>query len=63
MGAAPDCVLLTPAVRTEPVPNWSDDHLIDFAKYRSIFEQIASDKHARGQIDDDGSIVIQAGDR
>ena len=47
----------------EPVPNWSGDHLIDFAKYRSIFEQIASDKHARGQIEDDGSIVIQAGDR
>ena len=57
-------VVLHAAIKAiEPSPNWSGDYLTRFEKHRTAFEQIASNKHARGQIEDDGSIVIQAGDR
>lgn len=44
-------------------PPGSGDFLARFQKHRSIFEEIASGKHGRGLIEENGSIVIQKGDR
>ena len=47
----------------EPSPNWSGDYLTRFQKHKSAFERIASNKHARGHIEENGSIIIREGDR
>lgn len=44
-------------------PPGSGDYLARFQKHRSILENIASGKHGRGLIEENGSIVIQKGDR
>ena len=44
-------------------PPGSGDYLARFQKHRSTLEQIASGKHRRGLIEDNGSIIIQKGDR
>ena len=44
-------------------PPGSGDYLIRFQKHRSALEQIASNKHKRGEIEDNGSILIRNGDR
>lgn len=44
-------------------PPGSSDFLARFQKHRAIFEKIASGKHGRGLIEENGSIVIQKGDR
>ena len=43
-------------------PPGSGDYLARFAKHRDRFEQIASKKHGRGQIEENGSVVVQKGD-
>lgn len=43
-------------------PPGSGDYLTRFAKHRGGLETIASKKHARGQIEGDGSIIVQKGD-
>ena len=44
-------------------PPGSGDYLARFQKHRSTLEGIASGKHGRGLIEENGSIVIQKGDR
>jgi len=44
-------------------PPGSGDYLARFHKHRPTLEGIASGKHARGLIEENGSIVIQKGDR
>lgn len=44
-------------------PPGSGDYLARFQKHRPILENIASGKHARGLIEENGSIVIQKGDK
>ncbi len=44
-------------------PPGSGDYLIRFQKHRSALEQIASNKHKRGEIEDNGSILIRNGDQ
>lgn len=44
-------------------PPGSGDYLTRFQKHRPALEQIASHKHRRGEIEENGSILIQAGDR
>jgi hypothetical protein len=43
-------------------PPGSGDYLSRFEKHRAGLEKIASKKHARGQIEDNGSIIVQKGD-
>lgn len=43
-------------------PPGSGDYLARFAKHRDGLEKIASRKHARGQIEENGSIIVQKGD-
>ena len=43
-------------------PPGSGDYLARFKKHRDRLEQIASMKHGRGQIEEDGSIAVQKGD-
>jgi uncharacterized protein DUF1488 len=38
------------------------DYVARFAGRRDSLEQIANDKYARGQIEDDGSIAVRPGD-
>ena len=38
------------------------DHLSCFRKHRSALEHVASDKHDRGEIEENGSVMVQAGD-
>jgi len=47
----------------ERSPAGTGDYLTRFQKHRSAFEEIASNKHTRGQIEENGSIIIQQGDR
>ncbi|HEX6611476.1 MAG TPA: DUF1488 family protein [Hyphomicrobiaceae bacterium] len=44
---------------------WSPpgDYLTRFQKHRSALELIASNKHQRGEIEENGSILIRKGDR
>jgi hypothetical protein len=44
-------------------PPGSGDYLIRFQKHRSALELIASNKHQRGEIEENGSILIRKGDR
>jgi hypothetical protein len=44
-------------------PPGSGDYLIRFQKHRSALELIASNKHQRGEIEENGSIIIRKGDR
>jgi hypothetical protein len=37
-------------------------YLDRFDKYRDRFEQIASSKHQRGQVETSGIVIVQAGD-
>ena len=43
-------------------PPGSGDYLARFQKHRDRLEQIASKKHGRGQIEEDGSIAVQKSD-
>ena len=43
-------------------PPGSGDYLARFEKYRERLESIADKKHLRGQIEDDGSILVQRAD-
>jgi hypothetical protein len=47
----------------ERSPPGSGDYLIRFQKHRSAREEIASNKHGRGEIEENGSILIRKGDR
>jgi hypothetical protein len=44
-------------------PPGSGDYLTRFQKHRSALERIASGKHGRGLIEENGSIIIQKGDK
>jgi hypothetical protein len=44
-------------------PPGSGDYLIRFAKHRPALELIASNKHQRGEIEENGSILIRKGER
>jgi hypothetical protein len=44
-------------------PPGSGDYLARFQKHRSVLEEIASGKYGRGLIEENGTIVIQKGDR
>ena len=44
-------------------PPGSGDYLTRFQKHRSALELIASNKHRRGEIEENGSILIRKGDR
>ena len=37
-------------------------HLACFNKHRDAFEQVASAKHQRGQLEESGTVIVQAGD-
>jgi len=43
-------------------PPGSGNYLVRFAKHRDRLEQIASKKHGRGQIEENGSIIVQRDD-
>lgn len=43
-------------------PPGSGDYLARFGKHRSRLEQIAIRKHGRGQIEENGSIIVQESD-
>ena len=43
-------------------PPHSGEHLARFNEYRKQFEQIASDKFGRGQVERDGSVCIRGRD-
>ena len=47
----------------EPSLAGTGDHVTHFQKHRSAFEQIASNKHGRRQIEENGAIIIREGDR
>lgn len=55
-------VLVAHAV-LERSPTGSGDYLTHFQKHRSVFEQIISKKHGRGQLEENGWIIIRKGDR
>jgi hypothetical protein len=44
-------------------PPGSGDYLSRFEKHRVTLEQIASNKHGRGEIEENGVILIRKGDR
>ena len=54
-----DHAALQDAERSAPE---SGDFLVRFSKQRDKFERIASRKHGRGQIEEDGSIVVHRSD-
>jgi hypothetical protein len=57
-------VLVTHAALDEiemPRPE-KDDYLGRFENYRERFEQIASSKHQRGQVELTGAVIVHAGD-
>jgi hypothetical protein len=43
-------------------PPGSGDYLARFEKYRTKFEGVASKKHDRGQIEANGSVIVQRDD-
>ena len=64
-----DGTLLVPVLVTHAALNviqrsetGSLDHLTCFRKHRNRLEQIASDKHDRGELEENGSVMVQAGD-
>jgi hypothetical protein len=40
----------------------SDAHLAAFTKHRDPIEQVASSKHERGECEESGAVIVQAGD-
>jgi len=63
-GAGLVAVLVTHAALEEieaPRPQ-KDGYLGRFEKYRGKFEQIASSKHKRGQVEMTGAVIVHAGD-
>jgi hypothetical protein len=63
-GAVLVTVLVTHAAlqHIEWSPPGSGDYLARFDKNREKLEQIASNKHHRGQVEQNGSVVVQRGD-
>jgi hypothetical protein len=57
-------VLVTHAAleEIEAPPPERNGHLGRFEKYRAKFEQIASSKHRRGQVEMTGAVIVHAGD-
>jgi Protein of unknown function (DUF1488) len=43
-------------------PPGSGDYLARFEKHRNRLEEVAIKKHLRGQVEDDGSVVVQRSD-
>ena len=39
-----------------------DGHLACFNKHRDAFEQVASGKHQRGQLEESGTVIVEVGD-
>ena len=63
-GAGLVAVLVTQAALEEieaPRPQ-KDGYLGRFEKHRDTFEQIASSKHQRGQVEMTGAVIVHAGD-
>jgi hypothetical protein len=46
----------------ERIPAAAGGRLACFKEHRDTFEQAASAKHGRGQLEEDGTIVVQPGD-
>jgi Protein of unknown function (DUF1488) len=57
-------VLVTHAAlrEREHVRSGEGGHLACFEKHRDAFEQVASAKHQRGLDEDNGAVIVQAGD-
>jgi hypothetical protein len=46
----------------ERAPLGAREHLACFNKHRDAIEQVASDKHQRGQWEEGGVVIVQASD-
>ena len=46
----------------ELIPREAGGPLACFEKHRDAFEQAASAKHQRGQLEEDGVVIVQSGD-
>jgi hypothetical protein len=46
----------------ERIPAAAGGRLACFKEHRDTFDQAASAKHGRGQLEEDGTIVVQPGD-
>jgi Protein of unknown function (DUF1488) len=46
----------------EPPASGAERSLAFFNKHRDAFEQVASAKHQRGQLEENGAIIVLAGD-
>ena len=46
----------------ERIPAGVSGYLVSFKKHRHTLEQAASAKHQRGELEEDGALVVQAGD-
>jgi hypothetical protein len=46
----------------EPILPGEGGHLACFKKHRDALEQAASAKHQRGQLEEDGAVIVQPGD-
>jgi hypothetical protein len=57
-------VIVTNAVlhEIENAPPGVGGYLACFQKHRLALEQVASDKHQRGPIEESGAVIVQAGD-
>lgn len=57
-------VLVTHAALENMAPAMSNsgDHLSCFNKHRDVFEQVASTKHARGQLTVGGAVIVDVAD-
>jgi hypothetical protein len=47
----------------EDVPPVVGGYLACLEKHRHTFEHVASAKHQRGSLEEDGTVIVQAGDR
>ena len=63
-GATLVAVLVTHAALDdiERAPLEAGGHLACFNKHRETFERAASAKHQRGQLEESGAVIVQAGD-
>ena len=63
-GAGLVAVLVTYAAleEIEAPPPENNGYLGRFERYRAKFEQIASSKHKRGQVEMTGAVIVHAGD-
>ena len=64
-----DGIIFVPVIVThaaldliEPSTPGSLDHLHCFRKHRSRLEHVASNKYARGEVEENGFVMVQAGD-